>query len=80
MPYIVRTFTPTMEETRTARLNHRITPTLKNRLEKTAAAQNRSVGNYVECAVIAMLEKDEFEEWVGEPTAAASPNNAQDQH
>lgn len=67
MSYIVRTFTHTMEETRTSRLNHRITPTLKERLEKMATTQNRTVGNYVECAIIAMLEKDEFDEWMGKP-------------
>lgn len=44
---------------KTERLNIRITPELKEKLEALADAENRSISNYIENLIIKELEKRE---------------------
>ncbi len=45
--------------TKTERLQIRITPDLKEKLQALAGAENRSVSNYIENLIIKELEKRE---------------------
>lgn len=45
--------------TKTERLQIRITPDLKEKLEALAASENRTVSNYIENLIIRELEKRE---------------------
>ena len=44
---------------KTERINLRVTPEMKEQLQKIAAAENRSITNYIENLIIQALKKAE---------------------